>query len=250
VLRHLARAGVSVSQPIARKDGGWTLGVEAVEGRRQVVLFQYAEGQPTPQITEAFAALYGRAAAALHAATDDFASRYPRFELGLAHLLDQPLAEMAPLLAHRPADWEYLVDLARRLREGVAALPVGALDRGFCHGDFHHGNAHVAGDRLTLFDFDCCGTGWRAYDIAVFRWGVQQWCEAPKALWTAFLQGYTEAGGVSPEELAAVPLFVAIRQIWIMGMQAENAPDWGYAQAGDAYFDEALAYLRRCEADL
>ena len=23
---------------------------------------------------------------------------------------------------------------------------------------------------LTLFDFDCCGMGWRAVDLAVYRW--------------------------------------------------------------------------------
>jgi Ser/Thr protein kinase RdoA (MazF antagonist) len=29
--------------------------------------------------------------------------------------------------------------------------------------------ARATGETLTFFDFDLCGWGWRAYDVAVFR---------------------------------------------------------------------------------
>jgi Ser/Thr protein kinase RdoA (MazF antagonist) len=45
------------------------------------------------------------------------------------------------------------------------------LEVGSCHGDLHGWNAHIDQNMaLTVYDFDCCGVGWRAYDIAVFRW--------------------------------------------------------------------------------
>jgi hypothetical protein len=45
------------------------------------------------------------------------------------------LARIAPLLAHRPADWRYLQDLAAEVRRQVKALAAAGLDWGFCHGD-------------------------------------------------------------------------------------------------------------------
>ena len=47
-------------------------------------------------------------------------------------------------------------------------LPISALQPGFCHGDASGGNAHISGRTITFFDFDCCGCGFRAYDVAVY----------------------------------------------------------------------------------
>jgi thiamine kinase-like enzyme len=40
------------------------------------------------------------------------------------------------------------------------------LEIGFCHGDFHGGNACQKDGSFTFYDFDCCGWGYRAYDLA------------------------------------------------------------------------------------
>ena len=68
--------------------------------------------------------------------------------------------------------------------------------------------------------------GWRAYDIAVFRWGRALNKQGEK-LWEAFLEGYMQYRAIQPMDLAAVPLFVAMRQIWLLGMHTLNAADWG-----------------------
>src|SRR5690242_4372577 len=171
-LNHLERAGVAVAAPIARKDGGFLHHIQAPEGTRRIVLFRFARGQELTQDQEQ-SYLYGRAAANIHAATDGFTSPYQRFQIDLAHLIDQPLVAIQPFLAHRPQDWEYLRQIAAKVRERIAAMPLEQLDSGFCHGDLHGGNAHIdAQKQITFFDFDCGGPGWRAYDIAVFRWGA------------------------------------------------------------------------------
>ena len=68
VLLHLARAGVSVSVPIARKDGTIVGRVMAPEGVRYLVLFTYAPGKEiTYAAAEAADAyLYGKGTA-MHA---------------------------------------------------------------------------------------------------------------------------------------------------------------------------------------
>jgi hypothetical protein len=46
----------------------------------------------------------------------------------------------------------------------------------------------------------------------------------------------------------AVPLFVAIRHFWLLGLHTGNARDWGAGWLHDRYFDQSLKFLRRWEA--
>jgi Ser/Thr protein kinase RdoA (MazF antagonist) len=248
-LTHLDRKGVPVAAPIARKDGAFLRQLNAPEGVRLVALFGYANGRELSQDQEQNY-LYGRAAAAIHVAADSFVSRHARFQLDLPHLLDQPLAAIQPFLAHRPDDWAYLQSLANRVRDRIASLPIEQLEWGFCHGDLHGGNAHIDERKtITFFDFDAGGSGWRAYDIAAFRQGP--WGRQDEA-WEAFLKGYTERRKLSELDLAAVPWFVALRHIWLMGLHTGNSQDWGCGWMNDAYFDGGgaggLKFLREWEA--
>jgi Ser/Thr protein kinase RdoA (MazF antagonist) len=249
VLNHLAGKGVPVSTPVARRDGSFVRELRAQEGPRPAALFTYAPGKEA-YTEEDYPQRYGSAVAAVHNAMDDFHSPHRRFSLDLGHLLDQQLAAIRPLVHHRPEDWQYFAQLGEKLRQRVTALPVEQLETGYCHGDFHGGNAHVDGETLTFFDFDCGGPGWRAYEIAVFLWNaVLAKKEEAEPRWAAFLEGYTAVRPLKALDLAAVPLFVAIRHLWWMGLQCGNARDWGYGDRGDRFFDRGLTFLREWEHD-
>ncbi len=252
-LTHLHAKGVPVSYPLRARDGTLVHVVHAPEGRRQVVLFTYAPGAPngTPPNTDRsdYAHLYGRAVARIHVATDDFASAHARFAIDLRELLDRQMTAIQPLLEHRAEDWAYLVELVRLLHERAGQVPLEALDTGFCHGDFHGGNSHLDGDTLTFFDFDCCGPGWRAYDLSVFLWDNALGGKPRKAerRWRDFLRGYREVRPLAGVDLQAIPLFVAIRHIWLLGLHTANGRDWGHAWIHDRYFDRQLKFLREWE---
>jgi Ser/Thr protein kinase RdoA (MazF antagonist) len=229
-VRHLDRKGVSVAVPVRRADGAWFRSIRAPEGPRQLTLFVSAPGREAYR-EPGYAGRFGRAVAELHAAGADFRSAHQRFRIDLDTLLDRPLAHLEPRLAAHPDDWRYLVDLAGRLRRAVLALPAPALDWGLCHGDALGSNAHldgaVATGRLTHFDFDDCGPGWRAYDLATFRW-ICAWKEADAdTRWAEYLRGYRERRAVADLDLAAVPLFVAVREIWLAGQRARMAATRG-----------------------
>ncbi|HEY8746100.1 MAG TPA: phosphotransferase, partial [Chloroflexota bacterium] len=249
VLRHLERLGVPVAAAIARRDASYLHILPAPEGPRHVVLFSYAPGKDDGG-GEDHRLRYGRAVARIHSATDGFLSRHRRFPIDLNELLDKPLAVIEPLLYRRADDWQYLLALAEKLRRQVTSLPMAELDWGFCHGDFHGGNAHVEGDTLTFFDFDCCGPGWRAYDIGVHLWSSGlDYRATMEERWRQFLQGYREVRPLNDVDLAATPLFAAIRQIWYMGLHAGNHRDWGYIRLNDRWFDWCLKFLRDWERD-
>jgi len=252
VLLFLQRENHAVSFPVPRKDGSLIHPVIAPEGIRYVALFTHAPGkEPRYEADEEKEAYqYGKAVAKIHTATEKFQSPYQRFAIDLTHLLDRPLTSVQPLLTHRPADWQYVQTLAERLRNRLVGLPLETLEQGFCHGDFHGGNAHLAQDEtVTFFDFDCCGWGWRAYDIAVFRWEARL-SEKEKERWPPFLHGYREERHISESDLHATSDFVALRHFWLLGLHASNGCDtFGHGWMHDRYFGRAIKFFRAWETE-
>lgn len=131
------------------------------------------------------------------------------------------------------------------LRPSTASrLAVGA-----CHGDLTGANASLAADgTLTFFDFEYCGLGFRAYDLATFRWGAAMGPHRlgtdDRALWSAFLAGYAERRPVLAPDLAAIPPLVAARHFWYLGLQMANWDYWGRVEVNDEFFDRELGFLR------
>jgi Ser/Thr protein kinase RdoA (MazF antagonist) len=260
VLQHLSHRGVPVATPLVQRDGTFISAVQAPEGIRHLVLFTYAPGDSlTPRKqTESLAQSYGAAVAALHAATDDFSSTHPRFVLDLDFLLAKPLEVVQPYLAHRPADWRFLCELQTAVSERLASLQARALDRGLCHGDAQGGNAHMTPDgTITFFDFDVCGYGWRAYDIAVFFWGAALgrvrlgWnAQTVSRLCAAYLSGYQDRRPLASIDREAIASCVLLRQFWYLGLEAGNWDTWGIGETGrEAFFDQEVTFMRDWAAE-
>ena len=251
-----APRGVAFSRPVVARDGELIRVVQAPEGRRQVVLFTFAPGREEVR-DEAEARLYGQAAAHMHAAADGWRAPHEaaRPPIDLDELLERPLQVLAPLLAEHTKARDYLLPLADRLRARFDALPPEKLELGWCYGDFHSGNAAFEkdeeGHRITFFDFDLCGVGWRAYDVAVFRWGLTGgWVPEKKAVarWAAFLDGYAEVRRLEAFDLVAVPLFVMLRQYWFLALvvaQAVHRGHWWPLREG--FFPSSIKMLKQWE---
>jgi Ser/Thr protein kinase RdoA (MazF antagonist) len=220
--------------------------IDQPEGQRWVVLFTYAEGEQGNEHMEQQARAFGLATAALHLASEDFSSRSERFHLDLAHLIEKPLAVTLPFLERRPDDQHYLQQFAAKVRNQITAVQ-GQLDFGFCHGDLHGFNAAFEPNgKVTMFDFDCGGPGWRSCDIAVYRWSSA--LRSKESNWKIFLDAYQERGSLRAIDLQAIPLFVAARYIWILGLQCGNAPISGSSGLNDFYFDYWLKFIREWDA--
>lgn len=246
-LQHLQQKGVSVAVPIRRRDGAWFRTIEAPEGSRQQVLFTYAEGREA-YLEEGYAERFGRSMAELHNAADDFVCPHGRFQLDAAILLERPLRWMQPFLADRPDEWQALLAIAARFRQRLATHSERDLDWGFCHGDALGSNAHLAGDTITHFDFNDCGPGWRAYDLAAFLW-IRSWYAPEQAAteWQAYLQGYRAVRPLADVDLDAVSVFVGLREFWIIGQQVYAATLRGHWWVKDDYFAQRINFLRKWE---
>lgn len=246
LLAHLAAKGVSVSVPLAGKDDNLIRPLAAPEGTRHLVLFSYADGKPLSWNETDDSYLAGWMAATIHAASGDFVSRHSRDCLDLRSLIDIPLAAIRPFLTHRPEDWSYLKELAARLRARIEAAARIGLDWGVCHGDFGARNIHIGADRRpTVFDFDRCGPGWRAFDFALIQWGAMNQTNA--GMWDSFMKGYTDTRQLAAANLAAAPLFHASCRLMSLGLRAERIAEWGTLCITDSLLDAELMFFQEWE---
>jgi len=248
VLNHLGRTGIPVSLPLAQRDRTFVHTLLAPEGPRHLVLFTYAPGAPPNRHDATDSYSHGKALAALHNATDGFSSDYARGALDLDYLISQSLQAIQSLHSSSAADWDYLQALSARLRLQIQQLSIQGLDWGVCHGDCHMLNEHVSEDRtIIFFDFDCCAAGWRAYDLAIVRWSEGFYHMDPDdVFWQAFLKGYREQRPLAEANLASIPAFVAIREIWHTALIARLQPSSGL-QGCDRMFQRTLRLLRAWE---
>jgi Ser/Thr protein kinase RdoA (MazF antagonist) len=248
LLAHLTARGVSVSVPIAACDGSLARPLYAPEGPRHLVMFTYADGTPLSWEKAEHSYLAGQLLAAIHTASDDFVSRHARLALDLRYLIDAPLVSLQPFLAHRPDDWSYLKYFSARLRARADEAARAGLDWGVCHGDYGAKNIHVTEDHAcTIYDFDLCGPGWRAHDLALIAWVAMD--QSKSAIWEAFIKGYKEKRPLAAADLAAVPLFHALCHLSSLGLFAENVGDWGILDMSDWLLDRELAFFRQWEAE-
>jgi len=248
-IEHLRRKGVPAAYPVASTAGEFLTPVDAPEGERQVAVFVEAAGERLEYGENAvdLCRTYGAAVAAMHNAWDDFTSQHDRFRLDLEHLIDQPLRLVEPMLLSRPERWEYLQRFAAAVRERIARTP--ALEQGFCHGDLQGWHAHMdEAGTLTFYDFDGGGVGFRAYDLAVFRWSFR-FDNEELSRWEPFLEGYRARRDVADVDVEAAPLFVCARHIWHMGAHAGEAAGSGIADLHDAYYERRIGWLKELASD-
>lgn len=247
-LLHLAGKGVPVAAPVARSDGELVTDVNAPEGPRCAVLFDWVQGDEPAYRNETHARLYGRLAAQLHIASDDLPSNSGRSPLDLNYLLERPLESLRPALKSRPqlaARFDAIVDRVRTRMENAKER---LWDWGFCHGDLHFGNAHIDGEQLSLYDFDCCGPGWRVYDLATYRWAARI-RQFEGGAWKPFKEAYLEVRPAAADTLELVPLFVILRHIWLQGYHVWNSVEDGVSFQNDGYFNYLVTFCEHLESE-
>ncbi len=243
---------IPVAAPVANKASVYVNELVAPEGIRCAVLFEAIEGQAPRETNLAHSRSFGQLAGRIHHYADVSGKTYDRWQLDEKYLVQEPLTQIRPYLEHRASDWETLRALGSELAsELVSLLPKESPQYGMCHGDLHTGNALFGKDgRLTLFDFDSCGYGWRAIDIGVYHvsydWmDLGEKTRRKKArFWEAFIDGYSRERSLSTNELAAAQLCLPLRHLELMGLTIRYwSPQIGSDWINDDYFTRHLEWF-------
>ncbi|MBW4626215.1 MAG: phosphotransferase [Brasilonema octagenarum HA4186-MV1] len=238
----------SVAYPIVRKDGVLTTEIAAPEGTRYVAVFSYAAGHAVNEKLDGIQSYrLGEALAKIHQTLDKFKSSFTRPALKSEYLLDWSLEAIAPLYQHRKRDMNYLQKQVDQIKKQLEEfqLPLSAPAYAICVGDVHSGNAHFTEENEpTLFDFDQCGYGWRAFDIAKFL-HVAIRMKIDVSVRNSFLEGYQSIRKLSENELSSIPVFIKAAHIWVMGINTNAVGDvLPYGWFTEEWIDERLAMLK------
>jgi Ser/Thr protein kinase RdoA (MazF antagonist) len=248
LLNYLKRCGVLVSAPLHTLDGGLSVEICAPEGSRYAALFPYAPGQiPLGDLSIHQAHKLGEAVAHLHQAASEFYSCARRQPLSLEYLLDESFGVIEPYLRFRSEDLAYLKSTISQIKNRLCDLPRQTPYWTICWGDPHSGNVHFTADnQLTLFDFDQCGYGWRAFEMAKFlqisiRSGIA------RKVRDAFFQGYQTLQVLTPEEIETLQPFSQASHLWSWSIALEASKIHSCSRLDNQFFMSRLQQLKRLQ---
>lgn len=239
----LNNAGAEVAYPIEKREGGYIIPIGAPEGIRYVILTKWIEGLTPDYETPGNAFRYGKSVAKMHTLSSGFQSKYERYKIDLDHLLHRPIESIKKYISHRKGDVKLLEDYESILSRVVSSISFQELDFGFCHGDIHGHNAHDLNGVISHFDFDFCGYGCRAYDLATFKWSAKLW-KKELEWWPDFLDGYRSERNISENNLTLIEPYIAIRDIWLLGLHIDDAQDMSIGWLNDKYIDKRMELLK------
>jgi len=220
-INHLDTQKVPVATSIPTVSGN-LLGVTQFEqSERAFALFHYADGlslrRDSVTVEQGFQ--MGVVLANLHLAANGFESDLERYKLDLKYLVDEPIrliteGEKHPEPSQDIRRGRHIIEKLQPIEayvERIKSLGTDGDKFGIIHADFHLGNMHFRGNELTVFDFDHCAYGWRAYDLAVANYCL------PKAQRTSMLEGYESRRTLSTEERESLMDLGNLRNLWDIG---------------------------------
>jgi Ser/Thr protein kinase RdoA (MazF antagonist) len=246
LLEFLNQKRVPVAYPLRTKVGELWIAIQAPEGDRYAALFIYAPGcVPIGDLNPAQSYTLGRSVAQLHEVGQGFKSEFVRSPLNLDYLLDQSIEVIQPFMVDRRSDWLSLLETAEDLQRSLSSISTDSRYWVLCWGDPHSGNVHfTSDDRLMMFDFDQCGYGWRAFEVAKFfqvaiRGGVSLQVRS------AFLTGYQSRTPLEVWELERLRAFTQVSHIWSWAIALTHAKIHNYCQLDYHFFNRRLEHLKR-----
>lgn len=248
-LIYLNTQGANVAFPIEKYGGGYVSEIQAPEGLRYVIMTTHAKGSEPNYDNAETGRLFGESIADLHNLSEGFETKHTRPTLESEYLLDRSLEVIIPFCTTLPAEHKILVDAAANLNRSLTSALSNDLDIGFCHGDCHGCNVHHYEGSLTHFDFDCCGFGFRVFELATFKWGILG-DKNENELWSMFLRGYSSKRKIADDDMALVDTYVVIRQIWWMALIIGNVKDFGYSETSQEFIKYNVNKVERMLASV
>lgn len=117
-----------------------------------------------------------------------------------------------------------------RIRAAADGLGTGPAEYGLLHGDLHYENfLFTAGGRAAAIDFDDCGLGHDAYDLAVPVAELRHRDDID-ALRAALVAGYRDVRPLSAAAEASIDAFAELKRVqlmfWILDRRHDDAAEW------------------------
>jgi Ser/Thr protein kinase RdoA (MazF antagonist) len=244
----LQQAGVPAAYPVMAINGAHILELNAAEGLRHAVLFDYARGKVVNVLNEEQLTALGLQTARMHDVAATMPVNRSRWTFDEATTLIKPLQILQPLLDADTYAW-YEKTVAT-VSAQLAAMDTASFSYGICHYDLLPKNFHFDGNKLTFFDFDFMGYGWLINDLMTFRQQLlldvifgRSTAEVAERSFIVFMDAYKSRRPLSAEEEAAIPLLAP--GFWLFYSAFHTTHDQFYPFIHPAHLSQRFAMVRR-----
>lgn len=240
----LHTGGVSVSYALPDVHSAFIQTLPAPEGERYGVLFTWAKGEKIHSLpTEAHRRI-GELLGRFHLLTQDLELR--RVHYTPTVLLVDSLNRVKEFLPHCD-ERRFMEEKQQVLLHLLKNADSAQLRRGAVHIDVWFDNLNVdAEENITLFDFDFCGNGWLALDLAYHTMQIYH-LERDEALCQtklrAFFDGYESITPLTAEEKRLLPALGVALYFFYLGVQCERFENWSNVFLNSTYLKRYISQI-------
>ena len=257
MLKYLKENGAKVAYPIADVNGEFLQKFETGEGVRYGVLFSYAKGKVSKDLTNNQLQVLGREMAFNHDLLSHPRLKFDRPEYTIETTLHQPLNVLQSMFQRfdDQESNEQLQEIAKRTLASFGSIDTHLFGRGYCHYDYLPKNFHFTeNDEITFFDWDFAGKGYLVNDLLSFQihfflhetHGVLSKQQAMVDFQT-FVAAYRNHRDISDEELAAIPLLGNMYWIFYLAVQYQGFDDFSNPYFGQRFIKQWLVRMQQWE---
>lgn len=228
-MRRLAeKTNLNVQKPVYSVDNNFveTQHAPSFARPRDCDLLEWREGQIRFKgiATENFFTI-GQLMAQLHHSTENLKVKHRRYWTpeGLVGKAEARFGDLAAIQSVYKKEFPVLDKCrAQTLRALQSYAKKNNNELRLIHADLHFGNMLWQKGKLTPIDFDDCGIGFPAFDLAVLLYASgriykQEQKKERQAAYETLLEGYTSVRDLSAEDIRIIPHFIVARRIAMLG---------------------------------
>lgn len=258
LLNILRKKNAKVSYPISDIEGNYIQKFNTGEGPRYGILFSYAEGKASNNLTMPQVKIVGQEMAYNHNITSTIELKFDRPEYTILTTINEPLKILQLALSEYNFDagYDYLQSISERIIKAFKSIDTTNFSYGYCHYDYLPKNFHFTEkDEFTLFDFDFAGKGFLVNDIMSFQvhyffqilYGGMSKSDSDDAM-KVFINAYREKRKVSSAELESLPLLGIMFWIYYLAIQYKGYDDFSNNYFNQTYLKKWVDWIEQWES--
>jgi Ser/Thr protein kinase RdoA (MazF antagonist) len=252
LLNILKEQGAKVSYPINDSRGEQIQEFNAAEGMRYGVLFSFAPGQSSYNLTDDQLKVLGDEMAFNHNITSQIELKHKRKDYNIETTITRPLEISKPDFKDFPEGHAYLTETASYVIGKLDQLGAHHFSYGYCQFDYLPKNFHFdENNSITLFDFDFAGKGFLASDIASFSAHLflnvqykRMTLDDARSSLKVFLDAYRKTRPLSDQEIKALPCLGFMWWIFYLGFHHDSFDDFSNFFYSTRFLKERVATIK------
>lgn len=237
-LQQLKEKSIAISYPIADIKNNYVQTLQAPEGDRFAVLFSYANGAKQHIVSAETHFQIGQLMAQIHKISCGMTLDKVQYTPEI--LLNDSLIKISKFLSDESEEMRFMKSTQAFLIQEWHNIDFSKMRQGIVHLDIWFDNLNVDEEgRATIFDFDFCGNGLLALDIAYYvkqLHNVERYEEKeyqPKV--DSFMIGYESVNPISDEEKRLIPILGISLYYFYLGVQCHRYDNWSNSFLSENY---------------